>query len=224
MGTGLLSYVYNHETPAEALLFHGAHKALRIEAPDIGREFTDGMYIGTDPAGLLHFNDIEDLGIGRKVNYRIQRKVDGGRDYLWVGFYTDEPDSFLAEFLARDERSVVTAMQMDGHTASGEWQKLVMSTSTAVVDKRTDHSYITIDIPGLSMQARMTAPTALRRATFGAHGTLWFKDIRNITKGICANFNSDRMVFMESDSSSREFTAFVRTLRVVVEASYSHWD
>lgn len=47
MGTGLLSYVYNHETPAEALLFHGAHKALRIEAPDIGREFTDGMYIGT---------------------------------------------------------------------------------------------------------------------------------------------------------------------------------
>lgn len=38
---------YKHQCPAEALFFsNGNHKALRLEVPDLGKEFTDNAYIG----------------------------------------------------------------------------------------------------------------------------------------------------------------------------------
>lgn len=43
----LLKRQYKHNVPAEALFFNvNGRKALRLEVPEIGKEFTDGLYIG----------------------------------------------------------------------------------------------------------------------------------------------------------------------------------
>lgn len=42
-----LKKTYTYNVSAQALFFHALDKALRLEVPEIGREFTDGLYIGT---------------------------------------------------------------------------------------------------------------------------------------------------------------------------------
>jgi hypothetical protein len=53
-----LESAYTYNVPASALLFSNVHgwpwgpptihtKALRVEVPDLGKEFSDGNYIGT---------------------------------------------------------------------------------------------------------------------------------------------------------------------------------
>ena len=37
---------YAHQVPAQALFINAGHKALRLECPEIGKEFTDHVYIG----------------------------------------------------------------------------------------------------------------------------------------------------------------------------------
>ena len=37
---------YAHQVPAQALFINAGHKALRLECPEIGKEFSDNVYIG----------------------------------------------------------------------------------------------------------------------------------------------------------------------------------
>ena len=41
-----LRHKYNHQVPAAALFINTGHKALRLECPEIGKEFSDNVYIG----------------------------------------------------------------------------------------------------------------------------------------------------------------------------------
>ena len=72
---------FDHNVAAAALFFNnGYNKAIRVEAPGIAMEFTDGLYIGkgvssqilrrsrrligflrADPEGILYYNAIDDF-------------------------------------------------------------------------------------------------------------------------------------------------------------------
>ena len=56
----VLKKKYTYNVPAAALFFSSAHKALRVEVPDIGKEFTDSAYIGKGGSSriptVVHYN------------------------------------------------------------------------------------------------------------------------------------------------------------------------
>lgn len=50
-----LKKAYKHNVPAEALFFKGkGGQALRLEVPDLGKEFTDNAYIGKGALSLCN--------------------------------------------------------------------------------------------------------------------------------------------------------------------------
>ncbi|GJE91246.1 hypothetical protein PsYK624_073950 [Phanerochaete sordida] len=218
---------FSFQTPAEALLFNSGQKALRLEAPFIGKEFTDKLYIGSDPAGLLYYNDLNDLGTERgEVQYHIEQRTEGKRAYLWIGFQAKDggTGSHHAVFIAFDNKRSVTALGLDGHKYTGKWEDLSISSSSALVDKRTDERFIKFDVPGIGKTAKMPAPNALIARGIRAKGTLWFKDISKLKRGISADFNGDRIVFMESALLSTDFTAYFipfETHEISIESTFT---
>ena len=55
----VLKLKYNNMVPAQALFFHlRGHYALRVEAPTIGKEFTDNAYIGSGRTLHLGIDDV----------------------------------------------------------------------------------------------------------------------------------------------------------------------
>lgn len=209
--SSLLTKTYSEETQAEALLFyinvHGT-KALRIEAQYIGKELTDGLYIGKDPAGTLHYNDINDLKDGREVTYLVKRKQYDGKNYLWIGCYTTNSENYHAEFIAVDSADVVTTSGMDGYTHTATWKDLTMASATASVDKRSDESDIIVTIKSLKKKAKIPAPSDLSSASFHMEGTMWYKKLSDIPDGVNANFDRDSIVFMKSWYTSTDWTSF----------------
>ncbi|GJJ12701.1 hypothetical protein Clacol_006945 [Clathrus columnatus] len=76
---------YDHQAAADLLLFRNEKnmKALRLEVPDLQKEFSDGVYIGkgkhppsirvTNPPGSLYYDkvsDFEQYQNGKDVNHR----------------------------------------------------------------------------------------------------------------------------------------------------------
>lgn len=86
---------YKYNVAASALLFSNLNnKALRVEVPDLGKEFSVGKFIGhggdslasffstlltrLQPEGTLYHNDLNSFDISRKnLNYKVV-KVDRG--------------------------------------------------------------------------------------------------------------------------------------------------
>ncbi|KAJ6532957.1 hypothetical protein B0H19DRAFT_1081159 [Mycena capillaripes] len=57
--------------PASALVFKNKNTtAIRVEVPELGKELSDGEYIGIDPEGTLYYNDANSFKPG-KVRYKI---------------------------------------------------------------------------------------------------------------------------------------------------------
>ncbi|GJE85008.1 hypothetical protein PsYK624_010850 [Phanerochaete sordida] len=211
----LLLKKYTYDTTGEALLFRTKDtsndkwvKAIRLEAPFIGKEFTDGVQIGRDPQGILYFNAIRDLDDGRKVKYKVQKKKHDSVDYVWIGFYSETETNCHAEFVAHDPTGAVKAADMDGYKAEGQWKDVdSMTTTAAVVDKRSDETKVTLSAPGICKKAKIPCGDKIS-GEFRVKGSLWFKNIKNVSDGKCASYNNDRIVFMKGELVSKDFTSF----------------
>ena len=56
---------YTHQVPAEALFINAGHKALRLECPEIGKEFTDHVYIGKGGHSFISATDHANIVLRR---------------------------------------------------------------------------------------------------------------------------------------------------------------
>ncbi|KAJ7847491.1 hypothetical protein B0H14DRAFT_2583575 [Mycena olivaceomarginata] len=93
---------YKYNVAASALLFSNLHnKAIRVEVPDLGKEFSD------NPEGTLYYNNLDSFDTSRKnVNYTVL-KVDqgaGAAPLINIKFYHQTAEECHAEFLAEDPR------------------------------------------------------------------------------------------------------------------------
>jgi hypothetical protein len=114
----VLKNKYKYNVPAAALFFSNNHKALRVEVPDIGKEFTDSAYIGKgassrirtlfalvhdvllfhckDPEGFIYYNHLDSFN--GSVNYTINKLTNSdGHTLAHIKFYRESPDSCHAE-------------------------------------------------------------------------------------------------------------------------------
>ena len=118
------SRTYKHSTASAALffkttdLYNVVYHALRVEVPEIGKEFTDNAYIGTgalsfsyiqwrylfhgvflrrdeDPQGLFYYDAASD--ITGDVKAKVYKVTVDGKNYAQIKFYTVKESETYAE-------------------------------------------------------------------------------------------------------------------------------
>jgi len=203
---------YPHNVYAEALFFNASQKALRLEVPEIGREFTDGLYIGADPEGTLYYRNADSFDDPtRVVKYNVTKYTNpfDNKVCAWVKFYTETIQDCHAEFLAYDPKGTVDAAGMNGYTYTGNWKGLVIGSSTASVRKYDDSKTMTFKAEPLGKTATITdTQDYLKDISVDVQGTLWFKNVSDIPKGKYASYNDDRVVFYADNWTGKDFTAY----------------
>ncbi|KAG8911493.1 hypothetical protein FRC01_005687, partial [Tulasnella sp. 417] len=200
-----------HNVPGEALFISAGRKALRLEVPEIGKEFTDGAYIGKDPEGILFYNNADSFDATRSVKYQCSRYINqfDNKVCCLVKFYTKDPKHCHAEFLAYDPEETVRSCAMDGYESSGNWKDLVLGSSTASIRKWDDDDTLEISIGPLRKKAIIRdSKGVLDGQSVAVQGNIHFKDINTISNGLFASYNDDRIVFYQSSFNSTDFTAF----------------
>ncbi|KAJ7362460.1 hypothetical protein DFH08DRAFT_950726 [Mycena albidolilacea] len=206
---------YKYNVAASALLFSNPYnKALRVEVPDLGKEFSDSKFIGHDPEGTLYYNDLDSFDTSRKnVNYKVE-KVDqgpGAAPLVNIKFYHQTVQECHAEFLAEDPTGSVTAMGMDGYTYHGSWSDLDICCGTAMIRKYDDETTITVTVGTIHKTATIKDTSGyLHGKSVDVKGNLYFKDLAKLGDGKYASWNDDRVVFYNNNMYSTDFTAYVR--------------
>jgi len=169
---------------AQALFFShggGQGKGLRVEVQDLGLEFTDNAYIGTDPEGMLYYNDKSDFTVkqdnyGRTIahNYTVKSLTYGAVTYAiieWSKSYDTKP---YAKFVAKDAANV--AARMANYSHSGEWIKLSLGTFNATVEK-TSANEVQISINVIGKTGRWTTSAALSTTKIQGRGCHLFQSL-----------------------------------------------
>ncbi|KAF9263143.1 hypothetical protein L218DRAFT_944679 [Marasmius fiardii PR-910] len=204
---------YTYKSSAEALFFNGeGHKALRVVAHDIGVEFTDRAYIGTDPSGMLYYNYRDHFDEGDTVNYKVTREIDPSdkRVLAHVKFFSDDETLCHAEFLAYD----LVRNSGLGLLSGGRWQNLTLGYVTATITKIIDQRTLYLTVAPLRQKAqwqdkdKVTGKEPLHGKAVSVNGILHYKHFNTVAKGRFANYNNDRIVFYEDDYTSTDFVAF----------------
>ncbi|KAJ7105973.1 hypothetical protein C8R44DRAFT_987537 [Mycena epipterygia] len=206
---------YTHVVGASALLFSGENKALRVEVPELGKEFADTQFIGTDPEGVLYYDDDRNLDVGLTAYYKVYKFADNTGNFINIKFYHNEfkpgqPDPAChAEFWANDPNNTVSATGMDGYTYYGNWKVLDISSATTEFKKYVDMDWISVSAESVSEKATIALPQGLLdKMTFVVRGNLFFRQDTTISEGIKANYNNDRVVFYHDDYTAKDFTAY----------------
>ncbi|KAJ7116247.1 hypothetical protein C8R43DRAFT_1137924 [Mycena crocata] len=208
---------YGYMVGASAMLFSSPPniKALRLEVPDLGKEFCDTEFIGTDPEGALFYNDVREFDSTLAVYYKVYHIVDGAKNYCQIKlshneFKAGHPDPAChAEFWANDPNNTVVAAGMNGYTHTGKWQALNISSVTTEFKKYGDMSFVSVEANSIHKEGTITLPTGLMGGvTFVVRGNLYFKNSLAISLGKHANYNNDRVVFYSKDWAAKDFTAY----------------
>ncbi|KAJ7137617.1 hypothetical protein C8R43DRAFT_1019895 [Mycena crocata] len=209
---------YDYFIGASALLFSGTHsiKALRVEVPDLGKEFSDTQFIGTDPEGVIYYNDVREFDTTLPVYYKIYHVAHGDKDLVQIKLSHNEfkqgqaDPACHAEFWANDTNKTVAATGMDKYTNSGKWYPLDISTVVTTFTKYGDMSWVSVAGESVAaVKGTIDLPKGLLQGdTFVVHGNLTFREETSIRKGKYANYNNDRVVFYTSDYVAKDFTSY----------------
>jgi len=200
---------YNHTVSATALLFSLHGFAIRLECATIGLEFTDGLYIGSDPDGLLSYNNIKDFKADTDVttNYVINELNYEDDPILKIKFSRE--GVIFAEFAGYDRRRAVQRNAMNGHEGNGTWKSLSIASATASVKKELTSGVVTLDVPSLHRRATFSvAGSGVANRSLGVYGMVFFKNINTLNNGLVVNYSSDRLVFYKDAFLARDFTAY----------------
>ncbi|KAH9172990.1 hypothetical protein EDB89DRAFT_1962079 [Lactarius sanguifluus] len=207
---------YKHTTASSALFFKNTtnygtvHRALRVEVPEIGKEFTDNAYIGKDPDGIFHYDAVSDME--GSVKAKVLKVVENGTIYVRIKFFTTEESETYAEFIGEDPDDAVDAADMVSYTQNGRdgnWTDINAGAANASIYKKTSESKITITVGSISQKVTLTlASTVNKNFDVDVKGTLHFKKISDLTKGKFASYNNDRIVFYENDYSGKDFVGY----------------
>ncbi|KAJ7616079.1 hypothetical protein FB45DRAFT_935247 [Roridomyces roridus] len=210
----------HNQTVAAALLFQDKYgaKAVRIEAQDLGKEFTDHAWIGTDPEGLLYYNSRDDFEPqderqGGKVsaNYIVHRIQDGGDNYVNIKFWRegDTEAQAFAEFIGKDPANLVDAYGMGEYSSKGDWVNLDISICTAFVRKISTENKITLTIDSLDGKTAVWNDNGkLDGVAVAVNGNLSFKKYGDLKTGLYAKYNNDHIVFYNNDNVGTDFSAY----------------
>ncbi|KAH6885633.1 hypothetical protein BKA70DRAFT_1337456 [Coprinopsis sp. MPI-PUGE-AT-0042] len=204
---------YDNIAPAAGLFFHGAHYALRVEAPTLGKEFTDSSYIGSDPEGFLYYNDVDDFK-DHPTSYNATQVTNprDGKPCALITFRFSEDTSATpyAVFLAYDPVSILTQTYgSSGYASSGVWNDLKIAQTTATVQKTSTGTQIILTTDVIGKKAVITAKSSDFHSHKAVHsrGSFSFKSIKDLNYATTASYNKDRVVFY-TNRNAKDFVGY----------------
>jgi len=210
--------------PGSALFFKGEHYALRVEVPALGKEFTYGVYIGSDPEGYLYLNDVRNLSKPTQfIVSQVTNPLDQQACALIEFWYKDKSHEKApyAVFLAADPTNAVTNTGFNGFKSvdnpdpyGGDplWVdlKLAQVSATVEIDSEDTEATLTVDVIGKTAKWIVSNNFLPDTQTIMSKGTLSFKSLDGLTSdlGGVVNYGSDRLVFYKSKMYAKDFVAF----------------
>ncbi|KAJ7480583.1 hypothetical protein FB451DRAFT_1365067 [Mycena latifolia] len=213
--TNPFGWKFANGTAAYALFFKNAlgYKAVRLEAPDIGLEFTDGTYIGRDPQGFLCYDKLEDFqhDTSAKHTYHVSVAISSidSRTYAVIEFRKSPGTTPYAKFYGADIHRVTTAADMGNHTNTGSWITLKTAWCYTTIEKQAYSRTVTVTLASVDKVATWDAGSAsFNPSSFRVQGHLHYKRFNKLKDAKFANYNNDRVVFYENDYTGRDFVAF----------------
>ncbi|PPQ69135.1 hypothetical protein CVT26_003583 [Gymnopilus dilepis] len=196
---------------ADGLFFQTglAIPTIRIEAPSLAMVFTDGPALGSDLDGFLFYNSVASLGDASYILSEEQDPQDLSYYAKVQFFYTSSisPNPY-AVFLARDNHRIIdTLLGNSSQNGSGLWTKLDIGCSTAVMEKKSYSTAVTITARSIRRQATFQANNHFSAAEFSIQGNLAFGTLAKVSEGTtAASCLDDRIYF--SPQNSVDFRAF----------------
>jgi hypothetical protein len=213
---------YNKFTPAFGYVFQNLNgqKGVRVEAPSIMLEFTDGLQLGRDPAGKLYYKTVEPDFI-RNGTYRddINSKVSyeefaaGQRKLivLHVDFYHGTNDKPFSQLISRvpdraweNLNNAQFANFKQPFDKRGKFQRLDVSQSTAELTSDTANVGVTININSLGKKFKFNFPPSFAdKPGFSAWGYFIFREFAKLRTGVnyVVRYTSTGIVILEGDRS-----------------------
>ncbi|KAF8325395.1 uncharacterized protein EI90DRAFT_3156946 [Cantharellus anzutake] len=196
---------YGRSTGASALFANNVdghdEKGVRIEAPEILKEFVDGVAFGKDPVGTLFYYNIDD--INGKTRYNVihsDSSVEKDDVAVIVQFFgnVDNQGNFYAEFVGRDPARTVKHLVDGTKHKGGSWHSLKLTKATALVQKKIWETEIKITIASIDKQTSFRLPAGVSAGNIiSVWGNLSINRINKIGNGTksVVDYNNDRILF-----------------------------
>ncbi|KAF8163669.1 hypothetical protein B0H34DRAFT_696355 [Crassisporium funariophilum] len=207
----------NNFVPAAGLFWtrqqYTMEYAIRVVAPTIMREFSDGINLGRDPEGFLFFHS-DRLGIlntKAQSRYSVYHNSNTTTDQraVLVQFFTMDPNKPEAQFLAKDPNQTVNWTLV---SRVGNWSTLEEGSAAAHVRKASNSSEMTINVGPIGKYATFKTSGGDGKSV-DVWGTFSFKTLSALKPGphaTYADYNSDRIIFYPDSgwTGSADFSGF----------------
>jgi len=210
--------VYKESAAASALFYFSnadghEEQGVRIEAPEIMKEFVDKVTYGRDPVGTLFYNDIGDIQGTTKYNVIFSdSSVSDADACVIVQFFGSTQGKFYAEFVGKNpSRSVWWIVDGTKHSG-GDWNLLKLVTSTSYVYKRSTESKVTITVGPIGKQVTFDIPSGQDTGkNVSVYGNLSTNALAKLVKGTknVVNWNNDRIVLYPQNGSTDMTAVFI---------------
>jgi hypothetical protein len=182
--------VFTRATPAYAYVFkHHNQTGIRVEAPDIVKEFSDGVPLGRDPKGNLYFYNLRpDFNQDKVTQYLVSYPKTGQGVKTEIAIVIDfyRPNNKAkpyAKFIALlPPRAHASAIPYDG-TAGGKWNPLNVVQATALAESESTSATVDITATALRKKFSFEIPPNVANAGptgFESWGYLIVKDTRDL--------------------------------------------
>jgi hypothetical protein len=210
---------YDNVTPAFAYVFeHNGQKGLRLEAPDVVLEYSNGVPLGRDPRGFLYYFQLSDLDILVDMRYKIsieRRKVGDivKEEVLVISFWAKTDDVNKQKPYAKFIAAVPTRAW--GQTTAddvigGKWAALNTLQATSLAESRGNSSLVKITVNSLSKKFEFNIPDAQTQGSaFNCHGSLIVRDDKQLTgSNIYVDYTNTRILIFKAQYDAHPIAVF----------------
>jgi len=215
---------YDKIVPAYAYVYqHNNENGLRLEAPDILFEYSNGVPLGRDPRGLLYFHGLSDLDPQLKMRYEVgvQRRTEGGatkEEVLVIDFWAqDDPPTSkpYARFLAAVPVRA-WGQTKPGKVNGGGWAALDVLQASAEVKSRGNQPLVTITLKSLKKKFEFDIPPEQAEGSnIATHGVLIARDLSQLTgTGLYVDYTNTRILIFKNQGD-KYATAVLSPLELI---------
>ncbi|KAG6374202.1 hypothetical protein JVT61DRAFT_4856 [Boletus reticuloceps] len=183
-----------------------------------------------DPPGVFCYDNFSDFPRDIWTRYKVETRIQNDMVLLNIKFYARNGKDVFAEAslpsitsvvrLTRSHRlmyllqdNVAEKSGILGKVRDGRWTETGFGSAVAHVKKAEGESTVTITMQSISQKAKFDVDDEVKSQAAGmtdVTGRLRFKSQENINLGVWVRWDSDHLIFYESDRNSRDYTACVR--------------
>ena len=210
---------FKHQTPAFAYTFtHNGIKGLRLEAPDIVKEYTDGVALGRDPSGFLYFYSLSpDFDDEKRAEYKVTYPQQGSGHKLEIVMViefhrpgnTDPFAKFIGTLPPRAENQ---AQPYEGGKNVGHWQALNVTQATTKATKESTSPLVELETKSLKKKFAFNVPNSVQeeRDSMTSWGYLIVRNVGDLQTGVnyYVDYTNTRILVLKNQGDQDPVAVF----------------